>query len=74
MVNFGSVLQYLSLQSPQQMLSGDQYNTTATAAMAATTYALPTLPYAYNVSLPRHLVPVASTQKAFVLTAGRTRP
>lgn len=48
MVNFGNVLQgYLA--ATQQMLSGDQLNNTK---MAITTYTLPALPYAYNVSRP----------------------
>ena len=46
MVNFGNVLQgYLA--ATQQMLSGDQLNNTK---MSITTYTLPKLPYAYNVS------------------------
>ncbi|KAK0619405.1 Manganese/iron superoxide dismutase [Immersiella caudata] len=47
MVNFGNLLQYLAVQSPQQILSGDQLNTTAMAA-----YTLPALPYAYDALEP----------------------
>jgi hypothetical protein len=47
MVNFGNVLQYLSLQSPQQILSGDQLNATK---MEIAKYTLPQLPYSYHVS------------------------
>jgi len=48
MVNFGNVLQgYFA--ATQQMLSGDQLNNTK---MAITTYTLPMLPYAYDVSRP----------------------
>ncbi|KAK0720265.1 Manganese/iron superoxide dismutase [Lasiosphaeris hirsuta] len=49
MVNFGNILQYLAVQSSQNSLSGEEYNVTK---MAATTYALPTLPYAYDALEP----------------------
>jgi Fe-Mn family superoxide dismutase len=47
MVNFGNLLQYLAVQSPQQILSGDQLNTTTMTA-----YTLPALPYAYDALEP----------------------
>jgi len=47
MVNFGNLLQYLAVQSPQQILSGDQLNATSMAV-----YTLPSLPYFYDVRTP----------------------
>lgn len=47
MVNVGNLWQYLVLQSPLQSHSGDQLNATT---MSVSTYTLPQLPYAYDVS------------------------
>ena len=57
MVNLSGFLQYLAIQTPLNSVSTDQLNATR---MAVTTYELPALPYAYDVSRAHMPVPSPS--------------